>query len=662
MSRPRRSIIAAIISFLTAILFAAPPASAEEAIERLHADISIARNGTLHVVETYRVHAEGDQIRHGIYRDVSTTFEDADKTVHRVGFKLISLTRDGLPEPYHTERYSDFLRIYAGDADVFLNSGTYLYVLTYETDRQIRWFDEKPELFWNVTGNAWAFPILDASASLTLPDKVAPVKWTAYTGGLNARGTDFQGAVVGGTLKVQTTHRLEPGEGLSIVAEIPATAVDKPSGAQGLYYFLLDYAEWIIGIAGLIIVFVYYLWAWNKVGRDPKGGTIIPLFHPPEGVSAALSSYIRNWGFGTNAWKSFTASALALAVRGLIVFDQQGKDLILERSKPTDDAVRNKLPASERAVLDWVNSQGGRAEINKKNGKAVAKVGTSFQSGVKAEAGDRYFRYNLLYFAGGILLSLLTVGAVVLFGGLSHDELGLLIGMLILGVFLTLFIVPIIKGLLDGKGLASVIFSLISLAIMLGVVVHFLAGFARDQFGSMGGMMHALASALHGHTFPFMLMLVMPLVNGIFWYLLRAPTPEGRPVMDQIEGFRMYLETAESGRLNIANAPEITAQRFEALLPFAVALGVERPWANAFAAALARAHPGESDPMSYYRPGWRRGGSWSSNDFGRSISTAVASATSAASSAIPRSSSSSSGFSGGSGSGGGGGGRGGGGW
>jgi uncharacterized membrane protein len=132
--------------------------------------------------------------------------------------------------------------------------------------------------------------------------------------------------------------------------------------------------------------------------------------------------------------------------------------------------------------------------------------------------------------------------------------------------------------------------------------------------------------------------------------------------MDQIEGFRMYLETAESGRLNIANAPEITTQRFEALLPYAVALGVERPWANAFSAALARAHPGESDPMSYYQPGWRRGGSWSSNDFGRSISTAVASATSAASSSIPRSSSSSSGFSGGSGSGGGGGGRGGGGW
>ena len=68
--------------------------------------------------------------------------------------------RDGRPEPYHFERYSDFLRIYAGDEDVFLDVGSYTYVLTYETDRQIRWFDDKPEIFWNVTGNDWIFPIL----------------------------------------------------------------------------------------------------------------------------------------------------------------------------------------------------------------------------------------------------------------------------------------------------------------------------------------------------------------------------------------------------------------------------------------------------------------------------------------------------------------------
>jgi len=657
------SVVAAILAFVAAaILFIASPAAAEEAIELLHSDIEVARNGTVHVAETIRARAEGDNIRHGIYRDVSTTFEDAEHRVHRVGFRLLSITRDGKPEPYHTERHSDYLRIYAGDADVFLDAGAYTYVLTYETDRQIRWFDEKPELFWNVTGNDWSFPIDKSSVSLTLPDNVPPVKWTAYTGRLGERGTDFSGAVAGnGVLNVETTRRLDPGEGFSIVAEIPASAIDKPTTAQSLRYLLLDYREWFIGFVGLLVVLGYFLWAWNKVGRDPKGGTIIPLFHPPEGVSAALSSYIRNWGFGGNAWKAFTASALALAVRGLLVFDQEGKDLVLERRKSASAGVREKLPAGELAVLDWVEKQNGKAEINKANGKQVEKVGQAFQRGVKAESGGRYFKNNYGYFAGGLLLSVLTVGAIILLGGLTSDELGLLIGMLVVGVFLSIFLVPVISGLFEGKGGGSVVSSLFVLVVVIGIVFYFLSSFARDMFGGTGAMLSSLLSAVEAHAFPFALMLVFPLINGVFFYLLRAPTPEGRPVMDQIEGFRMYLETAESGRLNIASAPEITTERFESLLPYAVALGVERPWANAFAAALARAHPGDADPMSYYQPGWRRG-SWSSRDFGRSISSAVASATSAASSSIPRSSSSSSGFSGSSGSGGGGGGRGGGGW
>ena len=75
---------------------------------------------------------------------------------------------------------------------------------------------------------------------------------------------------------------------------------------------------------------------------------------------------------------------------------------------------------------------------------------------------------------------------------------------------------------------------------------------------------------------------------------MRAPTALGRPVMDQLAGFRLYLETAEADRLNL-QAPEITAERFEVLLPCPVALDVEKPWAQAFAAALRRAHPEEAD-------------------------------------------------------------------
>jgi uncharacterized membrane protein len=133
--------------------------------------------------------------------------------------------------------------------------------------------------------------------------------------------------------------------------------------------------------------------------------------------------------------------------------------------------------------------------------------------------------------------------------------------------------------------------------------------------------------------------------------------------MDQLAGLKLYLETAEADRMNL-RAPEITAERFEALLPYAVALNVEKPWSEAFAAALARAHPGEADPMRNYHPAWTNsGGNWSGAAFGAAVAATVGSVSSALASAVPVSSGSS-GFSssGGGGSGGGGGGGGGGGW
>jgi hypothetical protein len=132
--------------------------------------------------------------------------------------------------------------------------------------------------------------------------------------------------------------------------------------------------------------------------------------------------------------------------------------------------------------------------------------------------------------------------------------------------------------------------------------------------------------------------------------------------MDELEGLRLYLTTAEEARLNM-NAPEITTERFEALLPYAVALDVEKPWAEAFQSALARANPGQAVPA--YSPAWSGGRAWSGNSIGSAVSSSVAAATGAFASAVPASSSGSSGFSsggGGGGSGGGGGGGGGGGW
>jgi uncharacterized membrane protein len=147
--------------------------------------------------------------------------------------------------------------------------------------------------------------------------------------------------------------------------------------------------------------------------------------------------------------------------------------------------------------------------------------------------------------------------------------------------------------------------------------------------------------------------IAIALVNVAFFHLLRAPTIVGRKVMDEIEGFRLYLSVAEAEWMNMPKAPEMSPDLFEAYLPYAVALGVEKPWSDAFQSHMARVMPGRDA----YRPSWYRG-SWSSDSLGRATSGMVSSLSSSMTAAMP----SSSGSGGGGSSGGGGGGGGGGGW
>jgi uncharacterized membrane protein len=155
-------------------------------------------------------------------------------------------------------------------------------------------------------------------------------------------------------------------------------------------------------------------------------------------------------------------------------------------------------------------------------------------------------------------------------------------------------------------------------------------------------------------------LLLLVVVNFVFAYAIRSFTPEGRRLMDEIEGFQQFLTSVDGDRLQRAGAPAKTSGLFEKCLPYALALGVEQAWARQFEGVLAQAAVAGTSGTAY-SPLW-----YSSNDFsGFSASSFASSFGGDFSSAISSASSSPGGSSGGGGggsSGGGGGGGGGGGW
>jgi uncharacterized membrane protein len=153
--------------------------------------------------------------------------------------------------------------------------------------------------------------------------------------------------------------------------------------------------------------------------------------------------------------------------------------------------------------------------------------------------------------------------------------------------------------------------------------------------------------------------LVQGVLAAVFYRLLKAPTLAGGKVRDEIDGFKMFLDTAEKDRLEKLNPPHVTPEIFEKFLPYAIALDAENGWSRKFAAQAAGAGEGLREPA--YTPSWYSGSSFGrlgTTGFAASIGVAVAGATAAAATAPGTSS----GSGGGGSSGGGGGGGGGGGW
>jgi len=152
----------------------------------------------------------------------------------------------------------------------------------------------------------------------------------------------------------------------------------------------------------------------------------------------------------------------------------------------------------------------------------------------------------------------------------------------------------------------------------------------------------------------FAIAAVMVVLVLLFYFLLPAYSIEGRKLQDGIEGLGQYLSVAEKDDLARMKAPPQTPQEFARFLPYAVALDVEKTWAERFAAVLGAAAVAAA-VKDYYDSGS------GSHDFG-SFSGSLSSLSDTVSSASTPPGSSSGSDGGGGSSGGGGGGGGGSGW
>lgn len=636
---------------LVAILLLALPVMAREEIRSYDSNIVMATDGSLSVTETIIVNAEGSEIRRGIYRDIPVVMAGSDGGKVRPEFDVTGVTRDGDQEMFRVERMGNFQRIWIGNPDYFLDRGTHTYIIRYTMTRMARAFDDHDELYWNVTGNYWIFPILSARATVTLPDGAVISQLAGYTGLVGSTEQAVQTKRTSDTTaSFRASRALGAGEGLTIAVAFNKGVVAYPSGLAALTERMLDLRELIFPLLAALLAVGYNAIAWLRVGRDPDKGTIIPLFHAPKGFSPPLVHYVHKWGFSDVGWKALTAAIFDLGVKGLVTIDNSSGALNI---KTTGKQPEEPLSTAEAGIFSYLVSK-RTTVIGKVNGPDLQKKRQEFTEAIEKENRSLWFRNNIGYSVIGFLLAIALLAAMVFTGVL---DIGWLIGSVVVGILLAIFVGAL------ANGFKGNIFGRVIGAIWFAVIAFNVFGFALESLTALTINVASISAiSIIGITI-------------VFAVLMRAPTLQGRKVMDQIDGLKLYLDTAEKDRMNMAGAPPMTINRFERLLPYAIALDVEKPWSDHFEAELARGAVSDVTSSGGYSPGWYHsssgsggGGGSAASSMTNAVSAAAASMTAAMVAAQPVQASSSGFSSGGGGgggggsSGGGGGGGGGGGW
>lgn len=679
---------------------AAPAAAAVDVSERItemKVDFALRIDGTMHVTETIAYDFGKAADRHGIERFIPVKFSyDAERN------RVYPLSNESASSPTGApsavdKTSGDVTSLRIGDPDRTV-SGVQTYVLEYDLAGVVNTVDGGQELYWNALGDQTAVPVEKATVTVTGPG-AAVQRATCFEGGQRI-SEPCAWSVSGGTATFAARRALAPHEGLTVVAGFPAGtfpgaapilrekwkigkafAVNAGTGAGSLGVVAL-----LAGGTGLLVA---------RRGRDRRYLGLVPGLAPGLGeaertgrvgwrkpvvaVRFTPPERLRVGELGTLVdehanVEDVTATIIDLAVRGYLRIEEagvSGGEDVGPADGGSDEDDEDDEFGEDDEDDDWDEETKAiharlRAELEEQIAKREAKE--------RAKAERRAARAR----RWGRTPAPVPTPLPGTSGGGEPRPKGpddwVLVRTDKRTDDLREYEADLYGAIFAGRGRVALselreTFSadLRRTQTMLYAEVTERGWFAanprsvRARWRGMGsavlgfGVLATVVLAIWTHL---ALVGVALIVAGVIILVLAgrmpARTASGTALLAQVQGFRLYLETAEADQIRFEEGQDV----FSRYLPYAIVFGVAERWADLFAriAASGRAVPAP-DWYSGYGYAWGPGGfdyhrfGSSMDDFSDRTSSSIAASPPASPSA-----SGSSGFSGGFSGGGGGGG------
>ncbi len=420
------SIVAALGIFALSQQHALAQETAEQ-IQDYQVKIDMLKDGLIRVEENISYDFGANAVdRHGIFRDIPYKYKARGGT-YKLRISDIKVTDENNTD-YNFEKSTSGgeLHLKIGDANTTV-SGLKHYRIAYTVKRAINFFPDHDELYWNAIGTGWTVPILASGVEVKVPS--ATTNAQCYIGAVGT--TETLCSILDNktdTVTYSYNQTLEPGEGFTIVAGLPAGTITKPTAWQNALDILLD--NGILALPLLVLGIMVYL--WRKYGKDAKGkGTIVPQYEPPTELSPLYMGALVD---GKVDNRDISAEIIYLAEQGYLKIERfetarfklfKSQDYHFTKLKSAESSL---MPQS-KAVLEALFSGGDKVELSsfKKDtgwGKAITQIRSNI---FKELTKSGYYLKNpntmkgatltagiILAFAGSVVLSGLvgTLGVV----------------------------------------------------------------------------------------------------------------------------------------------------------------------------------------------------------------------------------------------------------
>lgn len=236
-------------------------AQTSEFISNFHSDITINQDTSITIKENIDYYTPIE--KHGIFRTIPYRYQQDNSSFTR-NIKNISITADNKSIPFIISKEEGNLILKIGDPNITFQ-GPKKYQITYTTENALTKFQDRQELFWDITGEFWKFPISSSSATIHSP--FAEIQKIDCFSGLVGTNDFLCTSTQKNINTAQFEYKLPISTGSNFTVSIllnPSNQIIFPSTTQKNIKKIIDNLYIFYTLIPLIIIFIF----WYKFGRD----------------------------------------------------------------------------------------------------------------------------------------------------------------------------------------------------------------------------------------------------------------------------------------------------------------------------------------------------------------------------------------------------------